>query len=43
MIYGLVYGLVKRYAPPDCEWNVDRTYMNPNDPDADGAIYDITW
>jgi len=43
MIYGLVYGFVKRYAPANSEWTVTRTYKNPADPNADGAVYDITW
>jgi hypothetical protein len=42
-IYGFIYGIVKRLAPPGARPIVKRTFLNEADPDADGAIYDITW
>jgi hypothetical protein len=42
-MYGLIYGIVKRLAPPGARPIVKRTFLNEADPDADGALYDITW
>lgn len=43
MIYGYVYGTARRLAPEGTRAIVKRTYLNEADPDADGAIYEVTW
>jgi hypothetical protein len=43
LIYGYIYGTARRLAPEGTRPIVQRTYLNEADPDADGAIYDITW
>ncbi|MFN7209415.1 MAG: hypothetical protein ACK4P1_03350 [Aggregatilineales bacterium] len=42
-MYGYIYGLVQRYKKPGESPVVRRTYLNEADPDADGAIYEITY
>lgn len=43
LIYGYLYGICRRFAPAGTKFHLQRTYLNPEDPDADGAVYDITW
>lgn len=43
LIYGYFYGICRRFAPAGARFHIKRTYLNPENPDADGAIYDITW
>lgn len=43
MVYGYVYGLARRFSPEDVVPIVERTYLNPDEPDSDGAFYEITW
>ncbi len=43
LLYGYVYGVSRRLAPEGTRPTVRRTFMNEADPDADGAVYDITW
>lgn len=43
LLYGYIFGVARRLAPPGARAIVKRTYMNEADPDADGGIYDITW
>jgi hypothetical protein len=43
MIYGVIYGTVKRFKPAGSYPTITRTYFNEADPDADGAVYDIKW
>jgi hypothetical protein len=43
IMYGYIYGLARRFAPKGANLSVQRTFLVPNDPDADGAVYDITW
>ncbi len=43
VMYGYIYGLVQRYKKPGESPVVRRTYLNPDDPDAAGAIYEITY
>jgi hypothetical protein len=43
IMYGYIYGLARRFAPKGTNLSVIRTYMVPDDPDAGGAVYDITW
>jgi hypothetical protein len=43
VVYGSVYGMVRRTAPPGSAPVIKRAYLNPLRPDSDGAIYDITW
>ncbi|GAB4511684.1 MAG: hypothetical protein OHK0046_10090 [Anaerolineae bacterium] len=43
LVYGYLYGLVNRLRPKDADFTVTRHYMNPDNPDSDGAIYEIKW
>lgn len=43
IMYGYIYGLSRRFCPPNGQLTVVRTYLNEDDPDSDGAIYDVTW
>jgi hypothetical protein len=43
LVYGIVYGFARRFNPPGGALTVKRDYLNPDSPDADGAVYDITW
>jgi hypothetical protein len=43
LVYGFLYGLVKRFKPDGAFLVVTRTFANRTQPDADIAIYDITW
>ncbi len=41
LIYGEVYSLVRRFRSKGTHFAVTRDYLNPDDPDADGAVYHI--
>ncbi|MEP7286154.1 MAG: hypothetical protein ABI947_10345 [Chloroflexota bacterium] len=42
-VYGFVWGIAKRFkTSKDGFALIKRTFCNPDDPDADGAIYDVT-
>lgn len=43
LIYGYFYAIARRFKPNGSDSKVTRTYLNPNDPDSDGAVYDIEW
>ncbi|PJF26399.1 MAG: hypothetical protein CUN53_07985 [Phototrophicales bacterium] len=43
LLYGYIFGTARRLAPEGTRPIVQRTYLNEADPNADGAIYDITW
>jgi hypothetical protein len=43
LLYGYIYGLTRRYKPKEAGFKVIRTFKNEADPNADGAVYDITW
>lgn len=43
LIYGYVYGLARRFKVPGTRPVVQRTFLNPENPDSDGATYQITW
>ncbi len=42
-VYGFVWGIANRFKEGRMDATVVRTYNNPDDPDSDGAVYDITW
>lgn len=41
--YGYIYGLVKRFSPKGIRPIIERNFLDANDPNGDGAVYDITW
>ncbi len=43
IMYGYIYGMAKRFKPEGASFKVVRTFMNPDDLDSGGAIYDVTW
>jgi len=43
IMYGYIYGLANRFKPAGSTLLVQRFYLDPEDPDADGATYEITW
>jgi hypothetical protein len=43
LIYGFIYGIARRFMPEDASLTVKRTYDNPEEPNAGGAVYDVTW
>ncbi|MCS6871633.1 MAG: hypothetical protein RML95_02115 [Anaerolineae bacterium] len=43
LLYGYIYALAHRYKKRGQAPVVRRTYLNPSDPDADGAIYQIEY
>ncbi|MGF1505203.1 MAG: hypothetical protein ACFB51_08780 [Anaerolineae bacterium] len=43
IIYGFIYGIARSYAPAGSDPVVERTLLNPNHPDEDGAFYTIRW
>mgnify|MGYP006909114666 CR=1 FL=1 len=43
LIYGYLYAIVRQFKPDDSTPSITHIYLNPNNPDADGAVYDITW
>jgi hypothetical protein len=43
LMYGYIYGLVQRYKKNGESPVVRRTFLNEADPDAAGAIYEITY
>ena len=40
-VYGFIWGICKRFAGANEQFSVYRTFVSPDDPDSDGAIYDI--
>lgn len=42
-VYGHVYGLTRRFKLPGTHPIVERTFLNSDDPAADGALYEIRW
>ncbi|MEO8607792.1 MAG: hypothetical protein ABI690_07930 [Chloroflexota bacterium] len=41
-VYGFIWGIAKRFrANQDKFPSITRTYLNPDDPNSDGAIYDV--
>lgn len=43
LVYGLIYGILREYRPDGCYPVLIRNFQNPQNPNADGAIYDLTW
>lgn len=43
VVYGFIYAMTRRFCPKDHSFRVERAYLNPEQPDAAGAIYDIHW
>jgi hypothetical protein len=43
LFYGYIYGLARRYRPAGTTPTVRRTYVNPAQPDMDGALYEVVW
>ncbi|MGF1507327.1 MAG: hypothetical protein ACFB51_19705 [Anaerolineae bacterium] len=43
MIYGYMYAIANTFSGEGRSPTVVRTYLNEDDPDSDGAVYDITW
>ena len=41
LIYGEVYSLTRRLRPEGFDFALTRNYLNADNPDADGAVYDI--
>lgn len=42
LVYGYMYAIATRFAPEGDHITVVRTYINEDDPDADGAVYTFT-
>lgn len=43
-VYGFIWGICRRFrAEQDVFPTLTRTFNNPDDPNSDGALYDITW
>ncbi len=42
VMYGYIYGLANRYKPEDKVAIVEREFLDPDNPDADGAKYTVT-
>lgn len=43
LFYGYIYSICRRFKPVGADVRIQRTYLNPDDPNSDGAVYDITW
>lgn len=44
LIYGYLYGIARRFKPEDGHPIVERVaYMNEENPNASGAIYEVSW
>lgn len=43
IMYGYIYGLANRFRPEGTSPVIKRTYLDEADPDADGALYEVTW
>lgn len=43
VVYGYLYSICRRYLPKGSTFSIKRTYLNTDNPDADGARYHITW
>jgi len=43
LIYGFLYGILRRFAPNSTKRVLKRTYLNPTNPNADSARYEIEW
>jgi hypothetical protein len=43
IMYGYIYGLVRRFAPRGTTPVVIRSYLDAANPDSDGAHYEIKW
>jgi hypothetical protein len=41
-VYGFIWGIAKRFnTDPNSFPSITRTFLNPDDPNSDGAIYDV--
>lgn len=41
-VYGFIWGIAKRFRTHQDKFpSINRTFLNPDDPNADGAIYDV--
>ncbi|MGF1507328.1 MAG: hypothetical protein GYB64_05590 [Chloroflexi bacterium] len=43
LIYGYMYAIANTFSGEGRSPTVVRTYLNEDDPDSDGAVYDIQW
>jgi hypothetical protein len=42
-VYGFIWGIAKRYRGENDPFpNISRAFLNPDDPNSDGAVYDVT-
>lgn len=43
-VFGFIWGIARRFRPSkDSFPMVDRSVFNPDDPDSDGALYNVKW
>jgi hypothetical protein len=43
LLYGYFYSIAQRFCPKGMQFKLQRTYLNPQEPNQAGAVYDITW